>query len=380
MADPAILDMEPALKRLFESRVARRASPLYCARKTSDIAAALTSFFAARLPGAVPGEVSRMGGGASKEQFAFTLAGRADVAGRYVLRMDPLEAITETDRRREYEILGVVQGIVPAPKPRWMDETGEYFGRPAAMMEFVRGVTKPRGAGVKVSGLGTWLGDTLRAKLRKPFLDNLVALHAMDWRVAALPSFTAPSADRKQAARWSLNYWRQLWREDALEPLPIMTYAEQWLEANLPDCDELVLTHGDYRTGNYLFDEESGKLVAMLDWELARIGDFHEDLAWILMRIFATFDKGRIRASDLYEREELIAAYEAASGRKVNRKTLHFYDVMSSWRCFIIVSATGMSVARAQHNHQDVLLTFLSATGPMFTADLCRLFSDGEFA
>ena len=38
------------------------------------------------------------------------------------------------------------------------------------------------------------------------------------------------------------------------------------------------MTHGDYRTGNYLFDEESGKITALLDWELARIGDFHEDL------------------------------------------------------------------------------------------------------
>jgi aminoglycoside phosphotransferase (APT) family kinase protein len=373
MADSAILDMEPALKALFAARAVRRASPVYSARTTASIVAALTRFFAARVPGAVPENVSRMGGGASKEQFAFTLKVGADTARRYVLRMDPLEAITETDRKREFEILDVVQGIVPAPKPRWMDESGEYFGRPAAIMDFVDGVTKPRGAGVKVSGLGTWLGEPLRAKLRKPFLDNLVALHAMDWRAAALPSFTAPSADRKQAARWSLNYWRQLWREDAIEPLPIMTYTEQWLHANVPDCCELVLTHGDYRTGNYLFDEDSGNIVAMLDWELARIGDFHEDLAWVLMRIFATFDNGLIRASDLYEREEFIEAYEAASGRKVDRKTLHFYDVMSSWRCFIIVSGTGMRVARAQHNHQDVLLTFLSATGPMFTADLCRL-------
>jgi aminoglycoside phosphotransferase (APT) family kinase protein len=378
MAESAILDMEPALKALFAARAVRRALPAYSARKTEDIVAALTRFFAVRVPGAVAEKVSRLGGGASKEQFVFTLEEGDDLANRYVLRMDPLEALTETDRKREFEILDVVQGIVPAPRPRWMDETGEYFGRPAAIMEFVGGVTKPRGAGVKVSGLGTWLGESLRAKLRKPFLDNLVALHAMDWRAVALPSFTAPSANRKQAALWSLNYWRQLWREDALEPIPIMTYTEQWLNANLPDCDELVLTHGDYRTGNYLFDEDSGNIVAMLDWELARIGDFHEDLAWVLMRIFATFDNGLIRASDLYEREEFIGAYEAASGRKVNRKTLHFYDIMSSWRCFIIVSATGMRVARAQHNHQDVLLTFLGATGAMFAADICRLLGQRE--
>jgi aminoglycoside phosphotransferase (APT) family kinase protein len=135
----------------------------------------------------------------------------------------------------------------------------------------------------------------------------------------------------------------------------------------------LVLTHGDYRTGNYLFDEASGTLVAMLDWELARIGDYHEDVAWVLMKIFGTTDGGVFRASDLYEREEFIASYEAATGREVKRKTLHFYDVFSCWKCYVIVAASGMSVARAQHNHQDVLLTFLGAAGPLFIADMCRL-------
>jgi len=205
----------------------------------------------------------------------------------------------------------------------------------------------------------------------------LVALHALDWKTLNLPRFSAPTADPKQAARWSLNYWRQLWREDALEPLPIMTHAEQWLIDNMPDCRELVLAHGDYRTGNYLFDEALGTIEAMLDWELARIGDFHEDLGWILMQVFGTFDNGMFRASDLYEREEFIRAYEGATDRQVHRKTLHYYDVFSSWKCYVIVNGTGMSVARAQHNHQDILLTFLGATGAMFLADICRLLKQG---
>ena len=377
MSITPILEMEPALRNLFAVRGARRAASPYSARKTEDIISALTRFFAASMPGATPENVSRMGGGASKEQFVFTLNERGGSANRFVLRMDPFEAITETDRNREFQVLAAVQGVVPAPKPRWMDVDGEFFGRPAAIMEFVGGVTKPTGAGVKVSGLGTWLGEPLRSKLRKPFLDNLVALHALDWRSLDLPRFSAPTADPKQAARWSLNYWRQLWREDALEPLPIMTHAELWLIDNMPDCRELVLTHGDYRTGNYLFDEAAGTIEAMLDWELARIGDFHEDLGWILMQVFGTFDNGMFRASDLYVREEFIQAYEGATDRQVDRKTLHYYDVFSSWKCYVIVNGTGMSVARAQHNHQDILLTFLGATGAMFLADICRLLKQG---
>ncbi|MFM6852491.1 MAG: phosphotransferase, partial [Sphingopyxis sp.] len=134
------------------------------------------------------------------------------------------------------------------------------------------------------------------------------------------------------------------------------------------------------RTGNYLFDEASGTINAVLDWELARIGDFHEDLAWVLMQVFGTVENGRFRASDLYEREEFITAYEAASGRRVNRQTLHYYDVMSSWKTYIIVAACGMSAARHQHNHQDVLLTFLAATGAIFAHDLVRLHQQGAAA
>jgi aminoglycoside phosphotransferase (APT) family kinase protein len=110
---------------------------------------------------------------------------------------------------------------------------------------------------------------------------------------------------------------------------------------------------------------------------MARIGDFHEDIGWILMQIFGSYEDGVFRASDLYGREDFITAYEAASGRIVNRETLHYYDVMSSWKCYIITASNGMSAARSQHNHQDVLLTFLAAANVLFSNDLCRLLGEG---
>ncbi|MFM6854846.1 MAG: phosphotransferase family protein, partial [Sphingopyxis sp.] len=246
-------DMEPANQALFAGRAARRAQPSYSARKTQDIADCLKRFFADVVPGAQIDDVRRMGGGASKEQFLFTMAEPGAAAQRYVLRMDPLEAITETSRKREYEVLTAVQGIIPAPNPRWLDEDGRVFGRPCAIMDFVGGVTKPAGAGLKVSGLGTWLGEPLRAKLKGPFLDYLVRLHGMDWRAANLPSFSAPERDAKQSARWSFNYWQTLWEQDAIEPVPIMSYTRQWLMDHMPDTADLCLIHCDYRTGNYLF-------------------------------------------------------------------------------------------------------------------------------
>lgn len=372
-----ILDMEPACAALVRRRAATRDQPPYAARAAAEVVDLLTRFFARQRPGHQVDHVQRMGGGASKEQFLFTLTGPDGAAAKYVLRMDPLGAITETDRQREYEILTLVQGLVPAPRPVWLDADGAHFGRPAVIMEFVAGVTKPSGSGVKVSGLGTHLGEPLRTQIKGQFLDHLVTLHGLDWRAADLPSFQAPTAHSTQAALWAFNYWKSLWRLDRHEDRPIVALAEQWLADNLPTCDELVMTHGDYRTGNYLFDEANGRITALLDWELARVGDFHEDLAWVLMQVFGTFEEGRFRASDLFEREEFIAAYEQASGRTVNRRTLHFYDVLSSWKCLVIVGANGLAAARAQQNHQDVLLTFLAAATAVFADDLCRLLSEG---
>jgi aminoglycoside phosphotransferase (APT) family kinase protein len=374
---PDRLDMEPACAALVERRAKSRMLPPYSARSTAYVIDALERFFAIKLPNSKVSGVQRMGGGASKEQFLFALTGADSKTAKYVLRMDPQGAITETDRKREFELLDALQGVVPVPKPRWVDEDGSCFGLPAAIMDFVGGVTKPSDAGLKVSGLGTLLGDRLRGTLGTQFIDNLVRIHAMDWHQATLPSFDAPSADRKQAARWSFNYWKGLWNLDMVECRPIIALAEQWLSDNMPDCDELVMTHGDYRTGNYLFDETTGQMTALLDWELARIGDYHEDLGWVLMDVFGTHIDGVFRASDLFEREDFIRAYEVASGRTVNRKTLHYYDVMASWKCNIIVAASGLAAARLQQNHQDVLLTFLGTTTPMFANDLCRLLSEG---
>src|SRR3546814_12735670 len=60
---------------------------------------------------------------------------------------------------------------------------------------------------------------------------------------------------------------------DEGEARPVIALASQWLADTMPDASELVVLHGDYRTGNYLFDEDSGEITALLDWELARIGD-----------------------------------------------------------------------------------------------------------
>ncbi|MGB3754456.1 MAG: phosphotransferase family protein [Parerythrobacter sp.] len=372
------IDTEPHLAALLEQRKARRAAPPYIPQVDSEVRGLLEKFFAREEPGATIGDVSRLGGGASKEQFVFSLTTKGGEPQRYVLRMDPEEAITETSRSREWDVLRAMKGVVPVPQPIWIDAEGSTFPRPALIMEMMPGSPKPTSLDLSVTGLGTVLGDPLRDTIRPQYLDMLVAIHNFDWRSADLPSFAAPEeggdADPKQATRWLIGFWKELLEQDAVAKEPVIRLATQWLEANIPDCDELSLVHGDFRTGNYLFDEATGEVTALLDWEMSYIGDRHADFGWLLQPVFGTVIDGTFRASDIFAGEDdFIAAYEAAGGRPVDRKRLQYFTVFNNWKSYILVSVLGMRAAKEAHNHQDVLLTFLAATGPQFVDELARL-------
>jgi aminoglycoside phosphotransferase (APT) family kinase protein len=101
-----------------------------------------------------------------------------------VLRMDPLESIIETSRRREAEILRAMRGTVPVPEVRHLDHEGEFLGQSGVITSFVPGVTKPSSnGGAGVTGLGTDYGSSA-ARIALQFLKNLVAIHDFDWRAA----------------------------------------------------------------------------------------------------------------------------------------------------------------------------------------------------
>ncbi len=369
-----MIDTEPHLADLLNARKSRRSEPPYMPQTDSAVASMLEAFFAGKVSGAQVTNVSRLGGGASKEQFVFTLSRTDSAEQRYVLRMDPLEAITETSRAREYEILKAFEGIVPVPRPIWLDAKGEHFPRPAVIMEFVTGVTKPSTIKLSVTGLGTVLGDPLRGLIRPQYLNMLASIHTFNWRAADLPSYAAPTGDPAQPTRWLIQFWKELLAQDVVAREPVLRLTTQWLEENIPDCDAPCIVHGDFRTGNYLFDETTGKVTALLDWEMSYIGDFHADLAWLLQPVFGTKIEGVFRVSDIFEGEaDFITAYEAASGNTVDAAKLHYFKVFNAWKSYILVSALGVRAAREKHNHQDVLLTFLAATGPMFVADLAAM-------
>ena len=369
-------DQDPFLAAMLDQRQQRINRGDYHPLSAQAIGDALKRLFAhSGLTSARAENIRRLAGGASKEQFVFdfvdTTTGTSE---KLVLRMDPTDGVLETSRVRECELIDAMQGVVPVPVIRFRDIDGSILGGTGMVTSFEQGVTKPSAAASGVTGLGTGFPDEWREKLTPQFIALMAKVHAMDFRSANLAHFGIPDGHPHQAALWRVNHWSRVWREDAIEPSPIFAIAESWLRDNLPACDELVLLHGDFRTGNYLFDEATGEITCLLDWEIAHIGDHHEELAWSLVRIFgAKAADGTYLCSSLMAVDEMVDRYTSATGRTVNRTTLHFYRVLQAWSTLAMASATGLRAAQAHHNHQDVLLTWLAMVSPSLIDELTDL-------
>ena len=121
-------------------------------------------------------------------------------------------------------------------------------------------------------------------------------------------------------------------RDLAVEPHPVLDLAERWLEARAPDPSRITLVHGDYRVGNAIFDETGVR--AILDWELVHVGDPIEDLGWLCTRAWRFGSP--LPAGGVGTREQLVGAYESASGTKVDREALRFWEAFGSFKVALV--------------------------------------------
>ncbi len=370
--------IEPRLAQLLYDKQERRKLGPYIPRTASEIEEGLQRLFVRQGINAVPRNVHRMGGGASKEQFAFDLEG--DVRpefSRCVLRMDPREGIIETCRKREAQVLQAVYGKVPVPPILCVDGDGAAMGQPAMIAGFIGGVTKPSAGGGGPSGLKANMGARVSEALTPQFIDVFAKVHAVDLATARLDDFTMPRSGTTDAALWQVNYWTKVRELEETDSLPLLTLAETWLYDHLPVCEQPVLLHGDHRLGNFLFDEDSLEITAVLDWELAHIGDFHEDLAYDFEPLFGSRDAdGTFLVGSMFTTGHMIATYEALTGRTVDPKVLHWYKVMTSYKLITMNHTSSIIAARDGTNHQNALLAFLAAVTAELSSTMCDLLSE----
>ena len=361
--------VERTVAETLDRKMARRGVVTHQPPIIDEVAERLREYLATRIDGGFRLEnVRRLPGGASKEQFVFDLAwtqGGAARQDRMVLRMDPPASMVETPRAREFEALRAVAGTLPVPEVFWSTENPDDLGAPALICGMVPGVASPTEGSTTASGLGCTYGPRLRPVLAEQFVDHLADLHRFDWTSADLPAFDRPAPGTTEALDRRLAATDLAWAQDSFEPHPTVTLTRDWLWRHRPTVDHVSLLHGDYRNGNFLFDEADGRITAILDWELTYLGDRHHDLAYAMMEGWGYLDEatGEFYCSALVTRPDLIDAYERRSGLSVDPERLDYYLVLNMYWAVVALIATGPRNAAERMTHLDVMQNFLVGLG-----------------
>ncbi|MFN3817698.1 phosphotransferase family protein [Blastomonas sp.] len=287
--------------------------------------AELQAYLASRMQGWSDVSVSnlhRLPLGASRETFRFDLS-YTDSAGRHedrlILRRDPPASNVDSDRQHEFNAYRAIHSHgIPVPRMILLEEDPAYFDGAISLAEDLRGY------------------HNSEYQLQQPeWAGRLPHIAQEMWscmgRLAAVPvdrldlGFMVPSTPETTAMQ-ELDYWEATLDRNDVGPEPITRAAIRWLRRNPPPpAQKLAMVHGDFRAGNFLYDD-SGTLIAVLDWEMAHIGDPLEDLAWSMARVFS-FGKDD-RRSGIAPREDAIRIWEKASGLIADPDALHWWELM----------------------------------------------------
>ncbi|MHB8575877.1 MAG: phosphotransferase family protein [Dehalococcoidia bacterium] len=289
----------------------------------------------------------RIPGGASRETWSFD-ATWLDAAGQqrrgFILRRDPEAGLLETERDVEYRVYRAFQdSAVPVPHVYWLELNAAPLERPFFIMERIDGCqTEPRGLTARPD-------DAARQQIARRKFEILGAIHAAD--PAALDLLNLDVSDPPQpeaCAERELAHWERIIDAQALEPLPVIRLAISWLRANPPPpAQRVVVCHGDFRTGNFLYTADD--IRGVLDWEMVHLGDPLEDLAWTCLK---NWQLGARRQADgmvepliggIATREEAFAIYAAASGIQVDMQALRWWEVFSHVKATAIWITGGRS-------------------------------------
>ncbi|HVR05219.1 MAG TPA: phosphotransferase family protein [Solirubrobacteraceae bacterium] len=193
-----------------------------------------------------------------------------------------------------------------------------------------------------------------RARIAEQLIQALVEIHGVDWRAAGLEGFGKPTGYLER----QLRRFGGLWEINKTREIPAVERVAQWLGEHIPESGPATIVHGDYRLGNTMFAPDApARLEAVLDWEMATIGDPLADLGYLCMMWSEPGDPpgglrealGRVTRSEGFPtRAELIARYEELSGRSM--RELRWYVTLAVWKSVVFMEG---NYKRAQAGMTD---------------------------
>ncbi|RIW14584.1 phosphotransferase family protein [Algoriphagus lacus] len=265
--------------------------------------------------------ISKLSGGFSNITFLVQTP-----QGKFALRRPPFgEKISKAhDMEREFKVLAALEkaGYSKSPKPILLSTDESIFGAPFFLMEFVEGIVLRN----KLPN-GITFGQSEFKKLSENALDSLLELHHLELEKSGLIQLGKPEGYvQRQVEGWIDRYFRAKTND-----LPEMENVAEWLKTSLPQVENVGFIHNDYKYDNLVLNSENtSEIKAVLDWEMATVGDPLMDLGTSLAYWAEADDPDILKMFNMshlpgnMSRQDVIEYYAARSPLDL-RNMLYYY-------------------------------------------------------
>ena len=288
-----------------------------------------------------PVEVLQFPRGYSNLTYLLRAAGR-----ELVLRRPPagVAIASAHDMGREHRILSTLRGVWPrVPRTLAYEPDAGPLGAPFYLMERVEGVILR----ARVPA-GLALGEARMRHLSEAMIDTLAEIHGVDLEAAGLTALGRPEGYAERQVRG----WIERYQKAKTDDVPAFDRLAAWLSARVPASAPGALVHNDFKYDNVVLSSDLETVRAVLDWEMATVGDPWMDLGcalgyWIQSNDAPALQAMRFGPTELpgsLTRTELVARYEARTGRAVPH--LPFYMAFALMKLAVVAQQLYQRVAR----------------------------------
>jgi aminoglycoside phosphotransferase (APT) family kinase protein len=303
--------------------------------------AALTKYLEDKIEGGSSLAIEQFPGGHSNLTYLLRTPAR-----EYVLRRGPLGPVAPKahDMAREYMVLKAVHPFFDAaPEVFHLCEDTSIIGAVFFIMERRHGIVVRDRIPSELAAIPDY-----PARVSRGFVDCLVELHAVDIEEHGLVSLGKPAGFLERQVRG----WFERWNRAKTEEIALMERLIQWLTDHLPVSPDPTLVHNDFKLDNLMLDaKDPGRIEAVLDWEMATVGDPLVDLGLILCYWSQPSDPGGTKASltsdaGWFTRDELIGRYAELTGRDLS--LINYYEVFALFKLAVVLQQIYVRFHRGQ--------------------------------
>lgn len=312
----------------------------------------------------LPMNIKKLSGGAIQENWA--ISGKLDHEDyEIVLRKNAATGVdASSGRQQEYELLKRLYELnICVPQPLLFEKKDNFLNSEFFVMNKISGVAE----GHKLVRLNQ---PDLQCKILQDIGHKLAAIHLIESDTEIERIIQKPPKE---------NYLNQLTEDlheqllKLREPRPILEFALSWMKQEQPETDDLVIVHGDYRTGNIMIDHDH--VSGILDWEFTHWGDRREDIGWFTSKCWR-FGKDAQVAGGIGSYKDFMQAYSQVSDIYIPEFELKYWHVLSHVRWAIIaIQQANRNLSNARPSLELALTAFLV---PQLEKNILDIIGDKE--